>query len=629
MASDTSLDEPKTGLDDADGASESVVDCERPEDFYQPQARDTIARFCQRFLDESALTVTEILHSPRHQQSLSNQATFVSILQQAERVMGRKGHLTMLVNEVARITRERIKNAPPPELTPANYAMTVEGVLHGADKDSGRFMVEAALTGYIFPCRTFSEKAKLLIDIALSTEHEEALAPIDRLLGEMIRSDTATASFCADAPFVRTVDYLVTLVAADKQLDDEAPPIIRGLEALVRRSPMPSLLDGLMAAFRREMMKPNRFTISSAGDLFGVEAVQREITALAALAGRLRTSEGYYGGERTEAALQRRGALLVNEDTLHEIIRGRNFVQKLRTLFMLQKMPLPPTAERSVVGYLKQFLDGRDFASRLLDCWKEPPDKLKGLADVQKMILDSHFEEEDRDHYAALLDDIQSAFIRTQRLLGPLMGKHDPTPDQVLEIVKLAGEKAFCQGKCRATAARALYRQVHRPRFVRAVLLGAAGGKERAARAQWLRGSLAHIGVPFIDLSALRIMVVDDEDGPRNFVESVLHDLGVGTIEPAIDGKDALERFTGREDQYDLIICDWMMPRTSGIDVLKAVREARPDLPFLMVTALATPKAVHLAVENHVSGYIAKPFTPEQLEEKVFLVLTQKGAPTG
>lgn len=609
--------------DGGDGA-----ECREAEDFYTPQARDSIGRHCQRYLDENALTATELLHSARYQNALSNTPTFVSILQQAERATDRKGALTALVNEVARLTRERLKDALPPDFTPATYAASIERLKGGKDAFLGRFLVDAALTIHLQQGRTFADKGRLLLELAGATEDADALAPVDRLLGEIVRSDAGTASCGQDTPFAELVEIIVTLVAGDRALPDTAPDFFKGVEALIRRSAMPVLCESLIAAFRRELAKPDRFTITSAGDLFGIESVQREIMALSQLAQRLRTGEGYFGGERTEAALQRRTALLVNEDTLPEITKGRNFVQKLRILFVLQKMPLSPSAGRAVNGYLMQFFDGRDFAGRLLDCWKERNDKLKGLGEIQKLVLDSTFPEDQREHMAQQIDEIQNAFIRTQRLLGPLQGKEDPGPDLVLDLVKLAGEGAFCMGKSRSAVAKALYRQVHRPRFVRAFLLGAASGKERAARASWLRGALAVIGVPFIDLGGLRALVVDDEDGPRNFVESVLHDLGIGTIETAVDGQDALDRLVGHEERYDLVVCDWMMPKASGLDVLKRVREARRDLPFLMVTALATLKAVERAMAHNVNGYIAKPFTPEQLEDKVFIVLTQKGAPT-
>lgn len=615
------------GHADPDGAAEAPV-CREPDEFYTVQARDTIGRYCQRFFDENALTPTELLHSPKHQQSFSNTPTFVAILQQADRAMDRKGALTALVNEVARLTRERLKDTLPPDLTPATYAATVARLTGGTDSFSGRFRVDAALTTHLYQGRSFAEKARLLLDLGGALEDADALAPIDRLLGEIVRSDSGTASCAQDAPFADLVDMIVTLIVGDRSLPDTAPPALAGMERLIRRTAMPALCDGLIVALRRELAKPNRFTITSSGDLFGIEAVQREIMALSQLAQRLRTGEGYFGGERTEASLQRRTALLVNEDTLPEITKGRTLIQKLRILFVLQKMPLSPSAARAVNGYVRQFFDGRDFAGRLLDCWKERHDKLKGLGEVQKLVLDSDFAEDDRNFMAQQVDEIQNAFIRTQRLLGPLQAKEEPNPDIVLDMVRLAGEGAFCRGKSRTAVARALYRQVHRPRFLRSFLLGAAGGKERSARASWLRGALAEVGVPFIDLGSLRALVVDDEEGPRRFVASVLQDLGIGRIDTAADGQDALDRLAAPEARYDLIVCDWMMPKASGLDVLKRVRETRPDLPFLMVTALATLKAVQRALAFNVSAYIAKPFTPEQLEDKVLLVLTQKGTPT-
>ncbi|CAO3406400.1 response regulator [Azospirillum largimobile] len=618
---------PPTASDEADGAA---AVCREPADFYTPAGRDGVGRFCRRFLDENALTATELLHHPRHQISLSNTATFVAILTQAERAMDRpgaqKGALTPLVNEIARLTRERLKENPPPDFLPGAYPGTAAELLSNGGF-LGRFLLDAAIAQHIATCRSFAEKAESLLELAETTEHPDALGPLERLLGEIMLSDTGTASCARDASFVTLIDLIVTLIAADRPMPEEAPPVFRRLDALMRRVPMPALREALTAAFRREMAKPACFTIASAGDMFGIEAVQREILALSDLSARLRDREGNYaGGARTEAALQRRTALLVNEDTVPEITRGRNFMQKLRILFVLQKMPLSPTAAKAVTDYLKSFFDSRDFAGRLLDCWKDRNEKLKGLAEVQRMVQSSAFPEEEREYLAGQIDDIQNAFLRTQRVLAPLIqAKDDPPADTVLDIVRLAGEGAFCSGKSRLAVARVLYRHCHRPRFVRHVLLNAPGPKERAARAGWLRQSLAMVGVPFIDLAVQRVLVVDDEDGPRAFVTSVLRELGIGQVDTAVDGQDALQRFQADGSAYDLIVCDWMMPRLSGLDLLKRVRETRSDLPFLMVTALATLEAVKKALAHQVSGYIAKPFTPDQLEEKVFLVLAQKG----
>lgn len=624
MTEAAELDDPLVHPDEGEG--DAGIDCQSAAEFYAPAARRAIGRYCRRFLNENALTPTELLHSARHQQTLSNIPVFVGILQQVERARARKGTLNALVNDVARITRERIKEHQPPDLTPDTWEEEIAQLMKGPDPELGAFLAEAALVAHILPNRNYAERAAALTTLAGTAKNEGApLALADRILGEMMAADSALASITSDAPFAKTVGYIVTLLAGDMPLADDAPQTLKRLEKLLRRWPAPQLRDGLARAFVREMRRPNHFTIASQGDLFGIEAIQRELMTLAEVAGRLRGPDGFIGGDRIEESLQRRGALLVNEDALHEMLRGRPMIEKLRTLFMLQKLPLPITSERAINAYIEQFFSSRDFAGRLLDCWKEQKEKLKGVAEVQRMVMTSVFLEHDREAMAAMLDDIQAAFIRTQRILGRMAGKDDAPPDLVLDIAKLAAENAFCHGKTKSVVARALHRQAHRPRFIRAFLLGGEGPKVRLARTAWLRSALGAVGTTFVDLSAAKVLVADDEDGPRNFVESVLQDLGVSNIASAKCGAEAIDIFNKENQVLDLIICDWMMPRFSGVEVLRHVRQAQPELPFLMVTALATPKAVHKALEHRVSGYIAKPFTPDQLEDKVLTALALKG----
>lgn len=624
LPSDAVPEEEYGGTPDPEASSDALV-CQSTEEFYLPPGREAIGRFCDRFLNEYAVTPSELLHSPRHQTTLSNYPLFVSLIQQAERAQGRRlGTLNALVNEVARQTRERARDWPIPEFTPTTYGEVIAQVLSRDAAFTGRFLVDAAVAMHLQPGRTFAEKAELLLDLATATDDADALAPIDQFLAEIIRAEAGMASLAGETPFVPLVEALVALAVGDVALPGSLPSLLRRLEGLIRRTPAPRIAEALMVAFRREFAKPERMS-STGGDLFGIEAVQRELTTLAALAQRLRSGDGYLGGPKTEAAFQRRMSLLVSEDTLPEMVKGRTYIQKLRMLFEIQAMPLSASAKRAVDEYLKSYLDGREFTSRVLDCWKERADKLKGLAEVQRMILASSFSDDDRDALAVQVDETQNAFIRTHRLLAALTSKVDPSSDTVLDIIRLVNDGAFCVGKSRMAVGRALFRQVHRPRFIRSFLLSAPGGRERGARAAWLKTSLGAIGVPFVDMATLRVLVVDDEEGPRMYVESVLRDLGVGTIHLANDGHEALEQFEAEEQRYHLVICDWMMPKVSGLEVLKSIRAARPDLPFLMVTALATLQAVERAIAAQVTAYIAKPFTPDQLEDKVLLVLTQKG----
>ena len=123
------------------------------------------------------------------------------------------------------------------------------------------------------------------------------------------------------------------------------------------------------------------------------------------------------------------------------------------------------------------------------------------------------------------------------------------------------------------------------------------------------------------DRSKLQILVVDDNQPARQLIKSTLALAGYTGISEAVDGSKALEALQRR--RYDLIICDWDMPGTSGIDVLRAVRadEALGATPFLMVTANQQREFVEAAIEAGVNDYVAKPYRLNTLNEKVARLL--------
>ena len=115
----------------------------------------------------------------------------------------------------------------------------------------------------------------------------------------------------------------------------------------------------------------------------------------------------------------------------------------------------------------------------------------------------------------------------------------------------------------------------------------------------------------------MRILVVDDFASMRNIIKGLLNQIGFQNIEEAKDGSTALEKL--KIGKFDLVICDWNMPKVPGIEVLKAVRNdpRLKDLPFLMVTAKAKKDNVMEAVKAGVNQYIVKPFTAETLKKKI------------
>jgi two-component system chemotaxis response regulator CheY len=121
----------------------------------------------------------------------------------------------------------------------------------------------------------------------------------------------------------------------------------------------------------------------------------------------------------------------------------------------------------------------------------------------------------------------------------------------------------------------------------------------------------------------LRVLLADDQDSIRALMKMVLKELGLVQVDEAKDGLEALQRLSTQA--YDLILCDWNMPKLSGIEVLRNVRdcEETSTLPFLMVTSTSDLKNVKEAMAVGVTDYLVKPFQPQKMMDKVSKVLSE------
>lgn len=127
-----------------------------------------------------------------------------------------------------------------------------------------------------------------------------------------------------------------------------------------------------------------------------------------------------------------------------------------------------------------------------------------------------------------------------------------------------------------------------------------------------------------MDLS-MKVLVVDDFATMRRIIKNVLKQIGFTHILEADDGATAIEVL--KENEVDLIISDWNMPRMNGLDLLKTVRnkESTKAIPFVMVTAEAQKDNVLQAVQSGVDNYIVKPFTADAVKEKLTRVFKKNG----
>jgi two-component system chemotaxis response regulator CheY len=126
-------------------------------------------------------------------------------------------------------------------------------------------------------------------------------------------------------------------------------------------------------------------------------------------------------------------------------------------------------------------------------------------------------------------------------------------------------------------------------------------------------------------LQDLTVLVVDDFRTMRSVIKNILKQIDITKVLEAHNGSNALEVL--HENTADLILSDWNMPRMSGIEFLRAVRDddALRELPFVMVTAEGMRENIVEAIQAGANGYIIKPFTPDQLREKIERIFEEAG----
>ena len=123
------------------------------------------------------------------------------------------------------------------------------------------------------------------------------------------------------------------------------------------------------------------------------------------------------------------------------------------------------------------------------------------------------------------------------------------------------------------------------------------------------------------------ILVVDDEDSIRNLAALVLEDDGYQVLK-ARHSDEALLLLDSYKDQVHLLLTDVKMdPFLTGCELAKCIRLMRPDIGVLYISGFPNNPMVQQEVMEARAAFLAKPFSPKELLEKVRGVLVAAGYP--
>ncbi|MBO8151285.1 MAG: response regulator [Candidatus Neomarinimicrobiota bacterium] len=112
-----------------------------------------------------------------------------------------------------------------------------------------------------------------------------------------------------------------------------------------------------------------------------------------------------------------------------------------------------------------------------------------------------------------------------------------------------------------------------------------------------------------------KVLIVDDEKNVCEFLVEFLKFKGF-EADVANTGEEAIKKI--REEKYDLVLLDLVMPGINGIDVLKFLNDNKINIPVIMVSGVRDEKVIKNTIELGAKDYIPKPIDLEKLENSIF-----------
>ena len=121
-----------------------------------------------------------------------------------------------------------------------------------------------------------------------------------------------------------------------------------------------------------------------------------------------------------------------------------------------------------------------------------------------------------------------------------------------------------------------------------------------------------------------RILIAEDEEVLRMLMVDTLDDEG-HELDEAADGQEAIKQIM--ENDYDLILLDYMMPLYTGLEVIEKVRNSteKSTVKIMMVSAKSQQSDKDLILTSGADYFIGKPYSPAELVLRIEEILNEEG----
>ena len=123
----------------------------------------------------------------------------------------------------------------------------------------------------------------------------------------------------------------------------------------------------------------------------------------------------------------------------------------------------------------------------------------------------------------------------------------------------------------------------------------------------------------------IKILIADDERDIRDLITFTLRFAGYEVISTA-NGEEAFQTAVNMEEKPELILMDVRMPKMTGYEACENLKKnnSTKDIPIVFLSAKGQESEVRTGLDMGAEEYILKPFSPDQLIERIKVVLSRK-----
>lgn len=127
-------------------------------------------------------------------------------------------------------------------------------------------------------------------------------------------------------------------------------------------------------------------------------------------------------------------------------------------------------------------------------------------------------------------------------------------------------------------------------------------------------------------MNKIKLLLIDDDKSLVRTMSEYFssNHAGVEVLDIAYDGKEGIRLVKQKQDEYDLIILDLVMPKLDGSGVLEKMKEEKINKKVIVLTSYNSPEMIQKISEYGVSYYLLKPFDLNELEKRILEVINKE-----